>query len=318
MSTEWPILQQALARGREAVCAHMSVADVIGLTWKEETITDLLVCAVSPSVKAITFTRHEEKKTGADWLWWFLDPDGISFGMLVQAKRLKISHTQWSFDFDYGKGSQRLTLMQSARHLGVAPAYGLYLGTPEYRGHLGTEVGEMVRRTVSVTPALGVMSGLFEDQQSTYGNSTALEDSVISDLSARLAIPTVWATLTTDLRDFLQQPQRGARAIAKQLLAHLLKLRLGKFTLAGPEVASVNYVVPNGSHDKLRPLFDEFPDDRGHFNEPYFQNVLRGLRPAPPDYVLEVVHDDRRQINNAVNGGHFLEHIGGIAVFQTA
>ena len=97
-------LREALVRARRAVLGHMREAQAVGLTWKEETITDLYLGRVQPEVKVRAFTRIEEGRPGADWLWWFVDPDGTCFGMLNQAKRLKIDPTGWRFDFDYRSG----------------------------------------------------------------------------------------------------------------------------------------------------------------------------------------------------------------------
>lgn len=43
-----------------------------------------------PIVKYKQFTRmEEERKTGADWEWWFLFPNDKAFCARVQAKKLK-------------------------------------------------------------------------------------------------------------------------------------------------------------------------------------------------------------------------------------
>lgn len=67
----------------------MARSEELGLTWAEETVTDILVVAASAHVKVVPFTRKQEGDVvGADWLWWWVGQDE-SFGMLVQAKRLK-------------------------------------------------------------------------------------------------------------------------------------------------------------------------------------------------------------------------------------
>jgi len=33
------------------------------------------------------------------------------------------------------------------------------------------------------------------------------------------------------------------------------------------------------------------PPDKGHFSEPYFQHILRGLRTRVPDYVHDILAD---------------------------
>lgn len=60
---------------------------------KEETLTDWLLYNLSeesPAIRYKQFNRTEEgRKTGADWEWWFLFPNGRSFVARIQAKKLK-------------------------------------------------------------------------------------------------------------------------------------------------------------------------------------------------------------------------------------
>lgn len=60
---------------------------------KEESLTDWLLYSLSEESTAIRyrqFNRTEEsRKTGADWEWWFVFPNGRSFAARIQAKKLK-------------------------------------------------------------------------------------------------------------------------------------------------------------------------------------------------------------------------------------
>lgn len=38
------------------------------------------------------------------------------------------------------------------------------------------------------------------------------------------------------------------------------------------------------------PVFRKLPEDSGHFNQPYWPFVFRGLRTRAPQYVLDVEH----------------------------
>jgi hypothetical protein len=91
----------ALRAGRIAAERHMEQAENAGFPWKEETVTDLLLAEVATRLKVVPFTRSQEAQIGADWLWWWVDGAGEAFGMLVQAKRLRIDPSRWRFDFDY-------------------------------------------------------------------------------------------------------------------------------------------------------------------------------------------------------------------------
>jgi hypothetical protein len=87
----------------------MVKGETSGLGWDEETITNTMLVEVPPLVKVVPFTRPQEggdkrlkehgAGMGADWLWWWVGDDGTSFGMLVQAKRLKKDkNEEWLID----------------------------------------------------------------------------------------------------------------------------------------------------------------------------------------------------------------------------
>lgn len=122
----------------------MVKGEASGLGWDEETTTSIMLVEVPPLVKVVPFTRNQEggdkrlkdggAGVGADWLWWWVGDDGTSFGMLVQAKRLKKDDKeQWTIDFGYKSGKQWKDLHATADALNVAPCYALYLGSPDYR-----------------------------------------------------------------------------------------------------------------------------------------------------------------------------------------
>jgi hypothetical protein len=272
----------------------MEQSEGAGFVWKEETVTDLLLAEVASSIRVVPFTRSQEARLGADWLWWWIDGDGEAFGMLVQAKRLRIDSKRWKFDFEYKKGAQRGTMLRAARYLGVPATYGLYLGTSTYRrpascgaSHARKTCTQCRRTTVSVMPALLGDSLFVLDGPSAYSRSVALEDLAKRHLSQGTAlshvIPALRPTLDPKLRAFLSQPQRGARRIAQELLDSLLLVRQGQFQAA---------LVAPASYEALEPVFDTLPGDRGHFEEPYFPHLLNGLRRVAPDYVLDAEYTD--------------------------
>jgi len=78
-----PDLLSALAHARTVAEDHMIRADRIGISWREETISELLWVNAQPFVMCPDFTHHEENVVGADWLWWWVDSGGECFGMLV-------------------------------------------------------------------------------------------------------------------------------------------------------------------------------------------------------------------------------------------
>jgi hypothetical protein len=272
----------------------MEQSEGAGFTRKEETLTDLLLAEVASSIKVVPFTRFQEARLGADWLWWWIDGQGEAFGMLVQAKRLRIDSKRWKFDFEYKTGVQKRGLLRAARRLGVPAAYSLYLGTSTYRwpascgaSHAKGMCNQCRKTTVSVMPALLGDSSFVLDGPSTYSRSVALEDlatrRLASGTALRHVIPGLRSKLDPGLRGFLSQPQWGPRRIAQELLDVVLLVRRGQLeaVLAVPE-----------SYETLAPVFGALPADRGHFGEPYFPHILNGLRPAAPRYVLDAEYAD--------------------------
>lgn len=136
-------------------------------------MTELLLLAAGPEVRAFPFNKRQEggeNGTGADWLWWWIGDEGVSFGMLVQAKRLKKKRDgRWDLEFGYNGGKQWASLMRAAQALQVAPTYALYMGSPRYRHPVActkrhhpeefTLCHRCIRKTVSLLPALGAAAG---------------------------------------------------------------------------------------------------------------------------------------------------------------
>jgi hypothetical protein len=90
---------EALRQGRTAVDRLMAGMMDSGHMWREEAATQVLLSTAHPRVRFRQFTANEEKENGADWLWWWVDRDGTSYGLLVQAKILKTHGKRWSIDF---------------------------------------------------------------------------------------------------------------------------------------------------------------------------------------------------------------------------
>jgi hypothetical protein len=98
------------------------------------------------------------------------------------------------------------------------------------------------------------------------------------------ALPPPMVPLAADLRDFLSQPQEGAREVAQAVMKLLITFRSRQFGLAVPETAP----RPPDSITADR-VFTDLPDDRLHNGNRYFEHVLRGLRQTPPGYVLDII-----------------------------
>lgn len=132
---ESDILLTAFTRGRQAVDAYVSESARREHNWGEESATERLLMTVWPDVSYAQFNRRQEKAIGADWLWWFVDRTGESFGIIIQAKKMKQSKTGLTVDFKHPKntGQQMDDLFATAHEFNLPAAYMLYCGDSRYR-----------------------------------------------------------------------------------------------------------------------------------------------------------------------------------------
>ncbi|MGW4369804.1 hypothetical protein ACWEKT_29565 [Nocardia takedensis] len=91
---------EAFRRARIHAFRHMSECERARLHWGETTITEMVTAHASRAVTVVPFTQRAEARSGADWIWWWVD-DTAAYGMLVQAKRVTVTGRGWSFDFGY-------------------------------------------------------------------------------------------------------------------------------------------------------------------------------------------------------------------------
>ena len=102
----------------------------------------------------------------------------------------------------------------------------------------------------------------------------------------------------SDLKQFLLEPQTGARDIAKHFFRQASEMRQTHFAAMTAQLAPTT----DGT------VFAEVPRDEGHFGLPYFDHLLRGLRRSLPDEVRSVVLD-RETVDV-----HSFDDIAGIVV----
>ncbi|WP_307467667.1 hypothetical protein [Microbacterium sp. SORGH_AS_0505] len=284
----------AFRAARLAAEEHMIAMDDAGSTWHETTITGIVLQHAHPTVKFVDFSQRQEGTTGADWLWWWVDESGEAFGMLVQAKRLKVG-SRWTIDFSYpdGTSAQRDKLFASARELGVPPVYGLYLGTQAYRApvtcgradHDDSDCLACRMATVSLLPAIlaTVGGGMNSDNDAIWAVEHAIPFETLVDPAEQpdCAYDRNLALVDGELRDLLLANQHGARHVAKALFERVSSVRAMQFSAASE-------LMIEGDSEQL---FDRYPSDRGHLGVAYFEHILRGLRTAAPAYVLDVLAD---------------------------
>ena len=288
----------AFRRARIDAGRHMRSCERAQIRWGETAVTEVVISRAAEAVSVVPFTPPAEALSGADWIWWWLDANG-AFGMLVQAKRVTITHPdRWSFGFDYRRGTrlQKRALMSTASRLGLMPVYALYLGTGEYRdwkrcpdGHRSGRCLQCEKRSVSLMPALLAEKASVVDSDSTYDRSVALEDLMRPSPHSAPLIPTLQGQLPCELAEFLTTSQTGVRAVTRSMLDRVLKARAGQLAQVGFPVGSVQ---GQGTHDDLGPIFGHTPADTGHWGVTYFEHVLRPLLHVPPSYVLEIESGD--------------------------
>jgi hypothetical protein len=296
----------------------MDKSDLAGDGWNEEDVTAVCVIEGRPHVQVVKFNRNQEglgkNALGADYLWWWIDStSGESFGMLVQAKRLKLAHRQWHVDIRHRDGAQLSDLLRTAERLQVPAVYSIYTGGLVYRASLPClhqEPVEGMRKAAPVPPGTPASSGLSSGQEcgrcrrmaismvtayqltSVWRSATATADTVLTE-SVPLedlvdpAVPStpIWDVNGREITDpelaaFLHHPQDGAREIARRIFRLVAYRRAGDFSAATPE----QLTVPGA------PVFPNVPKDHGHFPGSYYRHVLQGLRTSPPAYVEELLH----------------------------
>jgi hypothetical protein len=262
-------------------------ADRVGISWREETVSELIWVNAQPFVMCADFTRHEESVVGADWLWWWVDQSGECFGMLVQAKRLHYRDGQPQLDFRHNDGRQMVRLFRTAEQLQVPAVYALYLGGIEFRrmacseGHT-IDCGRCRRASVSLITAmqaeLASLGSPRDAANLAFQTSLPLED-FVNPAEAGPVRDVNLSAVEPGLREFLLQEQLGARQVARELVRLVSANRSMQFSndIADRVVTAAD------------PVFADLPPDRGHFSQPYFRHILRGLRAAVPDYVKDVL-----------------------------
>ncbi|MFB8382732.1 hypothetical protein [Streptomyces rubiginosohelvolus] len=309
---------EALKHARLCVDELMWTSQAAGGMWPEVAATQLLLTKAWPRVQYQMFTPSEETKNGADWLWWWVDSDGTCYGILVQAKNLKITGTRrYTVDFGYKtKNTERLQiskLVKTADEWKVPAAYMLYCGDTRYRSRLecdrthpdGNLCRDRDRAGVAAVSALVAQTavGLYGPQSgvAAFHDAVPVEDIASPDGLDAPIVPLARG-LSGDLERFLRDPQRGSRRVAKEMLRPVQRIRDGQF--AGAAVMGRANQVDGA-------LFQDVPSDLGHFTVPYLAHVLRGLRTEVPSYVRDVL--DGRTPPLWVT-----ERLGGIVVIADA
>ncbi|MFD9444217.1 hypothetical protein ACFWBR_38035 [Streptomyces sp. NPDC060006] len=287
-----------------------------GGMFLEVAATQVLLSTASPRVQFVEFTADHEKENGADWLWWWVDRDGTCYGLLVQAKILKVNGRRWSVDFTYKtRGDDRTQLsklIRAANRFDVPAAYVLYCGDSQYRSTLNCDrthddIPCKERDRVGVSTVSALVAETAVGLGGTSAGVMAFHDAIpVEDIASPdgLDAPIVPLArgLDEDLERFLRQPQRGSRRVAKELLRPVQQIRNGQF--AGAAVMQRATPVTNA-------LFQNVPNDFGHFSVPYLAHMLCGLRAEVPDYVRDV-------LEGRPPPPWVTDHLGGIVVIPDA
>lgn len=295
---------EGFTRIRETAEAYTNKRDLAGDGWSEEAVTAIAVTEGRPYVDVVEFNRNQEggglNALGADYLWWWLDSHtGECFGMLVQAKRLKLGPKGWLVDISHRDGKQLGDLLRTARALEVPAVYAVYMGGLVFRETLAcfhedqitppsrsasrpSSKGDCLpcrKMAISMVTAYQLNTGWHDPKKTAdlvVSESVPVEDLVDPDIPS----PPVWDCNLKDLtdpqlREFLLKPQGGSREVARRIFRLVSQHRSGAFSAASAEPLP----VPGA------PIFPSVPEDAGHFPGPYYRHVLQGLRTSPPDYV---------------------------------
>lgn len=289
-----PRIAAGLRDARITVLKRWEHRDAGGHSTGEEFLTNLLLDTAEPVVRYVEFNRRQEGVVGADWLWWFVEDDGTSFGLLVQAKKLNGAVGAWTVDLGYPDGTRRqmISLLQASDRLVVPAGYIIYFGRRERRPDVAcsdedtADCRRCERAGIAVLPAL--VANQIARSALPYHPGELVVDSYrqaapLEDLGRREATTVFDPNLracTPELRSFLTSEQRGARAVAKRIFRLVSDYRLGSLSVATAVARPT---------EATEAVFDELPDDRAHFGVSYFEHVLRGLRRRPPAYLTDVL-----------------------------
>jgi hypothetical protein len=287
-------LLAAFTRAREAAERHMADSDRDDVAWHEETVTDLLLRAARPRLSYHPFHRWQEARVGADWLWWWVEPSGECFGMLVQAKRMQRRADRFEIDLRAGDGTQMTRLFEASDALGVPAMYAVYLGTAAWRAPVTCGARphpenclQCRRATVSVLTGLQAQMAarslsLRDAAGLVFSSAAPLEDLADPGGGPERVDDLNLDRVSDELKAFLLQRQAGARAVARTVLAMVAADRRGHFSAAVDERREL----------AVDAVFTELIDDTGHFSRAYFPHVLQGLRRRPPDYLEAALGGD--------------------------
>lgn len=291
------MLHDRLQTARRSLVRHAVAAERAGFSAHEQALTEVLLTRAAPAVHVWAFSHRDEATTGADWLWWWRG-GGEWFGALVQAKRHKPRLGNPWYDFGYRSGSGQLQvdrLLTTSRSLGVPAVYLLYNHPALSRSvSLSMPCCALVneawrtRLRVAVLPAL-VARSLIGSEDLAPQFCRPVECLACAGLTPPL-LPAIRATITDrELIRFLRGTALTVpRIAARGLLAQIAQMRMGQFRKVSADVGT-----PVIEADDQ--LFLALPDDTGHFGEPYFEHVLRGLRTRPPAYVAAALEGARAE-----------------------
>ncbi|MFD9125718.1 hypothetical protein [Kitasatospora sp. NPDC059571] len=289
-----PIDGRAVARSRRP---WMPARELFrGSFPAEEAIVRGLLRELPPAARYVSFNRHLGRATGADLLWWWVEPGGRGFGCLIQVRSLTRHAGIWRIGSDRRAhpDAQLTRLLYTSEHFGVPAALLLHPaaatatadGSAEEAAATETTADDQhpYTRAAGLLPALAVRADLRYRAEEAQNAGLRLGGLDGPELLER-AIPFTslltprtepYPPLATDtelarqgvhrrLRPLLTEPQSGAGAVARTL-HHALQ-----------------HQPPCPARATDGTLLDE-PGRRAQFDTvAHLRHVTAGLRPTMPD-----------------------------------
>lgn len=293
-----PIDGRAVARSRRR---RTPAAELFrGSFTAEEEIGRRLLRELPPEARYVSFNSHRGRATGADLLWWWVEPDGRGFGCLIQSRTLTHHAGVWRIGSDRraDADSQLTRLLYTAEHFDVPAALLLHPGCDEAadaradaeEGATADPVADDRRpctEAAALLPAFAVRAELrlraaeAETAGLRFGGLDGpglLESAVpFAPLLAPGAEPRPPVATDADLarqgvhrrlRPLLTEPQSGAGAVARSVLDSLSRSRpCAARSADGTTLLDSPGRLPQFDHGAL------------------LRHVSAGLRPAVPGYV---------------------------------
>ncbi|WP_030270230.1 hypothetical protein [Streptomyces sp. NRRL B-24484] len=291
-----PIDGRAVARSRRP---WMHARELFrGSFPAEEAIVRGLLRELPPAARYVSFNSHLGRATGADLLWWWVEPGGRGFGCLIQVRSLTRHAGVWRIGSDRRAhpDTQLTRLLYTSEHFGVPAALLLHPGaaTATAGGSAGeaaaTEAAADDRqpytRAAGLLPALAVRADLRYRAEEAENAGLRLGGLDGPELLER-AVPfaSLLAPGTEPFPPVATAAELARQGVHRRLRPLLAEPQSGAGAVARIVHDALRHQPPCAARTTDGTLLDR-PGRRARFHAvAHLGHVAAGLRPTVPDDV---------------------------------